>query len=155
MKNSVFKKFLFGAIFVLGVCVMCVSAVDSDISAAGKYCIPAMAAVAIPVCNLENLKAVTQAEFSALQAKYGKLYVIDVLIDDDETYQFILRRPTRQHMEMMESYKNDTGKINDLVIKNLVIAGDMEALDDGIVYARLMAETGKIVTQASAFLYRA
>jgi hypothetical protein len=109
----------------------------------------------IPAYSPENLKAVTASEFSALQAKYGKLYVIDVLIDDDETYQFILRRPTRQHMEMMESYKNDTGKINGLVIKNLVIAGNTEALDDGIVYARLMAETGKIVTQASAFLYRA
>ncbi|MDR1155293.1 MAG: hypothetical protein LBL04_11350 [Bacteroidales bacterium] len=162
-----FKKFLFMAVAATGICVACVSAVEPatalmeaksclpDISAAGEYCTLALAAVAIPVYSLEDLKAVTKAEFSALQAKYGKLYILDVAIDDDETYQFILRRPTRQHLEMIESFKNDTEKVNDAIIKNLVVAGDISRLDDGIVYARFMAETAQIISQGNAFLSRA
>jgi hypothetical protein len=167
MKNSVFKKFAFVAMVFISVCAFG-AVMDSGLAACSlEYCLPdisvsdisyvgfAVAAVAIPACNFENLKVITQAEFSTLQAKFGKLYVLEVSIDDDETYQFILRRPTRQHLELVESYKNDTGKANDVIIKNLVVAGDIKILDDGIVYSRFMAEAAKIITQGSAFLSRA
>jgi hypothetical protein len=167
MKNSVFKKFLFMAISAICIGIACVCATEPvtalmeaktylpDIPAAGEYCAVAMAAVAIPSYNLDALKVVTKSEFSALQAKYGKLYVLDISIDDDESYQFVLRRPTRQHLELIESHKNDTDKVNDIIIKNLVVAGDIVQLDDGIVYARFMAETARIISQGSAFLSRA
>ena len=63
----------------------------------------AVGALAIPAYELENLKCVTQTVFKDLQSKLGKLYVIDVNIDTDESYQFLLRRPTRQHLEIIES----------------------------------------------------
>jgi len=116
----------------------------------------AMAAVAIPAYNLDNLKCVTLDAFGALQAKFGKLYVIDVNIGEDESYQFLLRRPTRQHLEIMQSYKGDVTKINDFTIKNLVVAGNEgNALDDGVVFTQFNAETVKIIRQAEAFLAKA
>ena len=116
----------------------------------------AVGALAIPAYELESLKCVTQTVFKDLQSKLGKLYVIDVNIDTDESYQFLLRRPTRQHLEIIESYKGDVTKTNDFIIKNLVVAGnETNALDDGIVYSQLMAQAAKIIQQGQAFLGKA
>jgi hypothetical protein len=116
----------------------------------------AMSAVAIPAYKLENIKCVTAEAFAGLQAKFGKLYVVDVSVDKDENYQFLLRRPTRQHLEIIESYKGDVTKTNDFMIKNLVVAGnENNALDDGVVFAQFNAETAKIILQGQAFLSKA
>lgn len=116
----------------------------------------AMGALAIPAYQLENLKCVTQTVFKDMQAKLGKLYVIDVSIDTDESYQFLLRRPTRQHLEIIESYKSDVTKINNFIIKNLVVAGnETNVLDDGVVFAQFNAQAAKIIRQGEAFLGKA
>lgn len=116
----------------------------------------AAGALAIPAYQLENLKCVTQPIFKDLQAKFGKLYVIDVSIDADENYQFLLRRPTRQHLEIIESYKGDVTKINDFIIKNLVVAGnETNALDDGVIFAQLNTQAAQIIQQGQAFLGKA
>jgi hypothetical protein len=166
MKNSVFKKFMF-AFFALCVCsigVLCAEPAVSNLAGDFVEGLPgvevvcasfAAAAVAIPVYNFENLTAVTQAEFSTLQAKFGKLYVLDIQIDEYEGYQFVVRRPTRQHLELIEANKNNTGKVNDIIIKNLVVSGNESLLEDGIVYARFMVETAKIIKQGNSFLSKA
>ena len=116
----------------------------------------ASAVVAIPAFDFKNLKVVTESEFSALQAKYGKLYVVDINIDKNETYQFIVRRPTRQHLEIIASYGSDVTKINDFTIKNLVVAGnENNALDDGLVYSAFNTEISKIIGESSSFLSKA
>jgi hypothetical protein len=105
--------------------------------------------------NFENLTVVTRQEFETLRAKYGKLYVIDITIDETESYQYILRHPTRQHLELIESHVGDTSKVNDIVIKNLVVAGDPEALNDGVVFAVFNSRAGEIIQQALGFLTKA
>lgn len=113
-----------------------------------------LAAVAIGTLNVENLK-IPIAEFEQLKTKYGKLYVIDIKLDEDEIYQFVVRRPTRDLLSALAKHKDDIDKANDLIIKNMVVAGDKNALDDGLVYARLMKETSKIIEQGSSFLSKA
>lgn len=165
MKNLRFKKFAF--LVAIGICVLfgaanaAVTVADvgtcslSDVSfvVAGGYAF--LAAPVITEFDFETLTAVSVQEFTELRAKYGKLYVINIKIDETESYQYILRRPTRQHLEMIESYKNDLSGANNIIIKNLVVAGDREALNDGIVYAAFGVEAGKIVGQAQSFLYKA
>jgi hypothetical protein len=113
----------------------------------------AIGALAIPAYELKNLKCITQEIFVGLQAKFGKLYVIDVSIDENETHQFLMRRPTRQHLEIIESYKGDVTKVNDFIIKNLVVAGnDKNALDDGVVYSQFGLQSAKIIQQGQSFL---
>lgn len=104
--------------------------------------------------NVENLKIPIEL-FKELQARYKKLYVIDILIDKDETYQFIVCRPKRDLLSALAKYKDNIDKANELIIKNMVVGGDIEALDDGIVYARLMKDIAKIIEQGQSFLSKA
>lgn len=110
---------------------------------------------AIEAFNIKDLKVMSPDRFEELQVKYGKLYVLDVVIDESESYQFILRRPDRKTLEAIEANKNDTAKVNDMIIKNLLVSENEKALDDGIVYAQFMAQSAKIIRQGSAFLSKA
>lgn len=110
---------------------------------------------AIGAFNMDNLKVITQDRFVELQAKYGKLYVLDVVIDETESYQFVLRRPDRTTLEAIEANRTDTAKVNDMIIKNLLVSDNAQTLDDGIVYAQFMAQSAKIIRQGSAFLSKA
>lgn len=113
-----------------------------------------LAAAAIGKLNIENLK-IPIAEFEQLKAKYGKLYVIDIKMDEDEIYQFIVRRPTRDLLSALAKNKDDIDKANELIIKNMVVAGDISTLDDGLVYGKLMQETAKLMKQGVGFLSKA
>ncbi|MDR0872987.1 MAG: hypothetical protein LBN27_05905 [Prevotellaceae bacterium] len=165
MKRSNFKKLLFClmAIFVCSIGTVCATpavgipaAPDISFSDIAGGVTMAMAAVAIPAYKLENLKCVTQDVFKDLQAKFGKLYVLDITLDADESYQFLVRRPTRQHLELIEANKKDVTKANDVIIKNLVVAGnENNVLDDGIVFAQFNAQIAKIVGQGQSFLSKA
>ena len=156
---------MFCLVLAIGICSLgsvCAESIMAysppDFSAIIKAGTPAlaMAAVAIPAYDLQNLKCVTQEAFAGLQAKFGKLYVIDVTIDENESYQFLMRRPTRQHLEIIASYKADNTKINDFVIKNLVVAGnENEALDDGMVFSQFNVTAKRIIDQGQSFFGKA
>jgi hypothetical protein len=167
MKGKNFRKTIL-LIAVLLVCAMSILSAEPsiygysppDLSQNLEFSTPsiafAAAVVAIPAFDFKNLKSVTEAEFSALQAKFGKLYIVDISIDKNETYQFIVRRPTRQHLEIIAGYGSDTTKINDFTIKNLVVAGnEKNALDDGLVYSAFNSEIAKIIGESSSFLSKA
>lgn len=85
-----------------------------------------------------KLWAITQDEFNDLEAKYKRLYIIDITFDEKERYQFISRRPTKDVIEAVGTNKENPFKVADLMIKNMVVAGDTDALDDGVVYSRLL-----------------
>jgi len=182
MKNSVFKKFLFCLSLAIMVCSLgaasannvmaCqppdipailntgISAIMSaDWTQIVEYSAPAgmaFAAVVIPAYNLKNLKCVTADVFNELQAKHKKLYVIDVVIDKTESYQFLMRRPTRHHLEILAGYGGDFTKISDFVIKNLVVAGNNNnELDDGVVYSAFNIQAQKAIGEGESFLSKA
>jgi hypothetical protein len=166
MKSRFFKR-LFFCLLAISVCVIGSASVELQNLTAFEppgwsemidvYApVLAMGALVIPAYDMEKLTCVKKEVFESLQAKFGRLYVIDVSVDESENYQFLLRRPTRQHLEIIESYKGDVTKTNDFMIKNLVVAGnENNQLDDGVVYAQLMGEAAKIIQQGQSFLGKA
>lgn len=115
----------------------------------------AMAGIAIPAFDIGRLKAVSREAFAELQAKYKHLYVIDVVVDKGEAYQFILRRPTRDII-MALGDTNDATKRSDMIIKNLVVAGNEDnVLDDGVVFSAFMSRSAEILNDAQHFLFKA
>jgi hypothetical protein len=153
-------KLILATMMFIGICALgaffCPDAGAVTYSVCDMGAVSLAAAVAIPSYDLTKLYAATQAVYGDMQAKYGKLYVIDVNVDTDESYQFLLRRPTRQHLELIEHNKNDVSKVNDIIIKNLVVAGnELNVLDDGIVFALFNQQAAKIIRQGQAFLSRA
>ncbi|MDR1116222.1 MAG: hypothetical protein LBL33_08790 [Tannerella sp.] len=85
-----------------------------------------------------KLWCITQAEFDALKAKYKHLYILDVTFDDKERYQFISRRPTKEVIQAAGENRSSSNRIADLMIKNMIVAGNLDDLNDGVVYSRVM-----------------
>jgi hypothetical protein len=161
MKHFKFKKPLFClmAIFACALCVASFEPVADFIPpdlAGNHFMLSTIAtAMVIPSYDLAGLKCVTQGILKELQAKHGKLYVIDVE-DEGDNYQFLVRRPTRQHLEIVASYKDDITKINDFIIKNLVVAGnELNKLDDAAIFAGFNLEVSKLLNKAQGFLSKA
>ena len=94
------------------------------------------------------------AEYNALKAKHKHLYVLNVSLAPDESYQCIASRPRRSLIDVIASTK-EVSKVNDLLIKNMIVAGDPEAIDDGLVYTAVLRELAKITRQATGFLAKA
>lgn len=114
------------------------------------------AAVAVPGKDaLKNLRVVTQEEFNALEAKYKRLYILDITFDADEHYQFIARRPTKDVIQAMGESKDAPFKIADMMIKNMIVAGNMEDLEDGVVYSRVIELLTGIVKEGKKLFTRA
>lgn len=147
-------KFLVVALFWVLMCVgLNVYADAVSVDGAVAAFAAAGAVTGIAQADLAKLK-MPEAQFRELKAKFGKLYIIDVALDDDESYQFVVRRPTRMLMEAVSDTK-DIAKMNEMIVKNMVVGGDLEALDDGLVYAELMNKLGGIMKSASGFLSKA
>lgn len=78
-------------------------------------------------------------------------------IEKGEIYQFLVKRPDRGLIKMLgelgrqEKYE----EFNDKAIKNLVIEGDMEALDDGLVYMGVVEQFKPLMKHARSFLSKA
>lgn len=85
-----------------------------------------------------KLWVITQVEFDELEAKYKHLYIVDIAFDEKERYQFISRRPTKDVIAAVGTNKDNPFKVADLMITNMIVAGDTEALEDGVVYSRLL-----------------
>lgn len=158
MKLNIPKKILpiLAVILTLLLC-MALSAIAAGNHAPESL---ALAAAAVPAgvivknFNIDNLK-IPMAEFEKLKAKYKHLYILDVVVDDDEKYQFVACRPSRSLLSAVLASGDDTEKINDLIIKNMVVGGDLDAIDDGLVYGALIRELGKILKLGKGFFAKA
>ena len=154
MKALTIKNMILAALMAVCFCA-CSFAAESDI--AGTVAVVAMAApaaVVIESFDIENLK-IPMEEYQSLKVKHKHIYVLDIKIDDTEQYQFLARRPSRDLLMATAAADGDIAKINDLIIKNMVLAGDMEALDDGLVYGRLLKELGVLMKLGQGFLSKA
>lgn len=79
------------------------------------------------------------------------------VICEAEQYQFLVRRPDRGLVKMLLPLA-EQGKVDDFAdraVKNLVIEGDMQALDDGIVYMGVVSQLKEMIAPAQAFLANA
>lgn len=154
MKNYILKNsgILSLVLFIAVTLVSCCLGSDRE----NGFFLSAMVAGAIPVVSKfdPGKIKIPEGQFNELKAKHGKLYVIDVTIDDDESFQFIARRPSRSLIDAIASTK-DLTKSNDMIVKNMILAGDTDALDDGLVYSSLLKSLGGVMKTATNFLSKA
>lgn len=78
-------------------------------------------------------------------------------ISPAEKYQFLVKRPDRGLIKMLLPLAKD-GKLDefsDKAVKNLVVGGDMDSLDDGLVFMGLVSELKGMITPAQSFLSKA
>lgn len=154
MKPTFFKS-IFLALAVIICFSVCAFAADTgpDPMTVMATMAAAPAGVIVAAFDIENLKIPIE-EYRALKAKYKHIYVIDVKMDEDEEYQFIVCRPSRDLLSAIADAKNDD-EANELILKNMILAGDTDALDDGLVFGGLMKELSKLMKSAQGFLKKA
>ncbi len=79
------------------------------------------------------------------------------VIEEGEQYQFIVKRPDRGLIKMLLPLAQG-GKIDDFAdkaVKNLIVGGDQEALEDGIVFMGAVSQLKEMIAPAQAFLSKA
>ncbi len=79
------------------------------------------------------------------------------VISAGEEYRFLVRRPDRGMIKMLMPLATD-GKIDefsDKAVKNLVVGGDMSALEDGLVYMGVITQLKDMISPAQSFLSKA
>ncbi len=116
---------------------------------------------------LDENCTISKEDLSALKNKYGKIQIITVVIDEPqrdeegaviyvgEVYYFAVRRPTQKLMRMLKSLANDDDNFISSAIKNLVVGGDMDALDDGLVYMGITSQLQNVLKPYQSFLTKA
>jgi hypothetical protein len=105
------------------------------------------------------MSQLSENEIATLKEKYGKIKILTVTVDEEEneTYEFAVRRPDRSLMSMATRYasENNIDKFNEILVKNLIVGGDIAALEDGIVYMGVIGELATTIEPAAAFLKKA
>ncbi|KAA6347160.1 hypothetical protein EZS27_005329 [termite gut metagenome] len=109
---------------------------------------------------------IPEPELAALRAKYGKIKILVVVIeppvldeegnatDPGEVYYFAVRRPDPGHIGIIMKYakNNDLDNYIGSFIKNLIVAGDLEALkNDGLVYLGLSSQMDELLKPYQVF----
>ncbi len=128
------------------------SAVGSIQLRAESVVFPVMAAVPV----IAHAK-VTPEMIKELKLKYSKLSRITVMVEEGEQYEFLVRRPDRSLIKMLLPLA-ESGKVDefaDKAIKNLIVGGEVEALEDGIVYMGVVSQLQGLIQPAQSFLKKA
>ena len=147
-------KFIAGVVLLfVGIATMN-SVKETNLKDVGVALAMAAPVAGVGAVNPKHLR-IPMERFNELKAKHGRLYVVNISIEEDEHYQFIVCRPSRSLLSAIASYQDNMEKANDLIIKNMVLDGDLDALDDGLVYAKLMEQVASIMSQGTAFLQKA
>lgn len=95
-------------------------------------------------------------ENGAIAAELFSKYSGKVL-EEGEQYQFLIKRPDRGLIKMLlplaEAKKID--EFAEKAVKNLIVGGDMESLEDGIVYMGVVSQLRQTISPAQSFLSKA
>jgi len=98
----------------------------------------------------------TPEDHAELKVKYGKrLKHVTVQVDEDERYDYLITRPNKNILLAMAKKKDDLEEANDILIRNCVAAGNMEALEDSAVYTSVLTAIGQLIAGQTAFISKA
>lgn len=107
--------------------------------------------------KFETFAQVTKAKISEWKQTKSGLKEISVMLDDEDlttsgkAAKFIICKPTRNVLSAITEYAKDQNitKINEVLITNCVLGGDMQYLDedkgDTQVYTTVLEELGKLM----------
>ena len=97
-----------------------------------------------------------EEEHAELKTKYGKrLKYVTVQVDEDERYDYLIVRPSKNILLAMAKKKDDLEEANDILIRNCVASGNMKALDDSAVYTSVLTAIGQLIAGQAAFISKA
>ncbi|MCT4644371.1 MAG: hypothetical protein N4A74_05230 [Carboxylicivirga sp.] len=105
---------------------------------------------------LENLTRFKDDK-TKIEAAKSLTHLNGTVLEDGEQYQFLVKRPDKGLIKMLLPLAQD-GKIDDFAekaIKNLVVDGDMDELDDGIVFMGVVTKLKAMISPAKSFLSKA
>ncbi|MFS2572860.1 hypothetical protein AAH134_20680 [Bacteroides thetaiotaomicron] len=98
----------------------------------------------------------TPEEHKEMKEKYGRrLKHVTVQVDEDERYDYLIVRPGKNVLLAMAKKKEDLEEANDILIRNCVAAGNMEALEDSAVYTSVLTAIGELIAGQAAFISKA
>lgn len=105
----------------------------------------------------QKFSEITKEKISEWKKTKGKLKQISIPLDDndfDETgasANFVICAPTRNVLSALAHHgqEKDIDKVNELLIKNCVLGGDMQYLDkeigDTAIFLSVLDEVGKLM----------
>ena len=110
-----------------------------------------------PNFNWESIKSFTKADYTALIAQGLKPSHLKVDLGDGEVYNFLSVRPSQSVMRAigLAGRDQDFDKSNELLIKNCIKAGDMQALEDGVVYTAILQALSQSMAAVTATFTKA
>lgn len=98
----------------------------------------------------------TPEDHGKLKTAFGKrLKHVTVQVDTDERYDYLIVRPTKDTLLAVAKKKDDLEAANDILIKNCVKAGNMEAMEDSTVYTSVLTAIGQLIAGQAAFISKA
>lgn len=105
----------------------------------------------------QKFSEITKAQITDWKKTKGKLKQIDIPLDDADfngtgaVASFVICPPTRNILSAIAHYgqEKNIDKVNELLIQNCVLGGDMEYLDeqkgDTAVFLSVLDEVGKLM----------
>lgn len=96
------------------------------------------------------LQPVTPETINDLKARHGEKRLRKVTVESDgQSYEFIIKKPSRAIIEAVGKHKNDAAAANKVLVANCVLAGDDEAFEnDGEVFSAVIKEVGALMEKA-------
>lgn len=104
----------------------------------------------------KQIEGFTAEEYAAQEAKYGKRLRMVTVVTDDGRADFLVIRPSRQHMMLVASKGKDGDyeAANDVLIKNCVVAGNRELLDEDFAVYSTVLQVLQQLTEANQAFFR-
>ena len=79
----------------------------------------------------------------------------EMKIKAGKPYEELIVRPKKNILLAMAKKKDDLEEANDILIRNCVAAGNMEALEDSTVYTSVLTAIGQLIAGQAAFISKA
>lgn len=98
----------------------------------------------------------TAEEYATQEAKYGKRLRMVTVVTDDGRADFLVIRPSRQHMMLVASKGKDGDyeAANNVLINNCVVAGNRELLDEDFAVYSTVLQVLQQLTEANQAFFR-
>lgn len=102
------------------------------------------------------IEGFTAEEYAAQEAKYGKRLRMVTVVTDDGRADFLVIRPSRQHMMLVASKGKDGDyeAANNVLINNCVVAGNRELLDEDFAVYSTVLQVLQQLTEANQAFFR-
>lgn len=104
----------------------------------------------------KQINGFTEEEYAAQEAKFGRRLRMVTVETDDGRADFLVIRPSRQHMMLVASKGKDGDyeAANNVLIQNCVVAGDRNILEEDFAVYSTVLQVLQQLTEANRAFFR-